>query len=255
MKRVILLFLGWSAACFAVDRFQVGPADIQATGMNAQRLAAIPVRMKAFVDAGKTAGVVTLLARHGRIASFEAVGYQDLETRKLMRKDTMFRIASLTKPITCAAVMVLVDEGRLAVIDPVEKYLPEYKALKLNPCGARLGYNCELTAPSRPMNIEDLMTHTSGLPPSAEPGNAPAASSLAELVTAGAKTHLLFEPGAQWSYSNIGFDILGRIIEVVSGQSFDRFLSERIFEPLGMNDTYFFVPAEAAAHRRPLRIS
>jgi CubicO group peptidase (beta-lactamase class C family) len=116
--------------------------------------------------------------------------------------------------------------------------------LKLNPCGARLGYNCESTAPSRPINIEDLMTHTSGLPPSAEPGNAPTASSLAELVTAGAKTQLLFEPGAQWSYSNIGFDILGRIIEVVSGQSFDRFLSERIFEPLGMKDAYFFVPAE-----------
>jgi len=161
-----------------------------------------------------------------------------------MRKDTMFRIASLTKPITCAAVMVLVDEGRLAVIDPVEKYLPEYKALKLNPCGARVGYNCESIAPSRPINIEDLMTHTSGLPASPEPGNGAAPNSLAELVAAGAKTPLLFQPGARWSYSNIGFDILGRIVELVSGQSFDRFLSERIFEPLGMKDTYFFVPAE-----------
>lgn len=244
MKKIILLFLGWSVTCLAADRLQVGRADIQAAGMNAQRLAAIPVRMKAFVEAGKTAGIVTLLARHGHIASFEAVGYQDLETRKPMRKDTMFRIASLTKPITCAAIMVLVDEGRLAVIDPVEKYLPEYKTLKLNPCGARLGYNCESIAPPRPINIEDLMTHTSGLPASAETDNRAVPSSLAELVAAGAKTQLLFQPGTRWSYSNLGFDILGRIIELVSGQSFDRFLNERIFEPLGMKDTYFLVPAE-----------
>ena len=132
--------------------------------MNAAGLARIPVRMKEFVTAGKTAGVVTLVARHGHVASLEAVGYQDLESKTPMRTDTIFRLASVTKPVTCAGIMILVDEGRVSLIDPVEKYLPEFKGLKLNPCGTRAGYNCALVTPSRPVNIIDLMTHTSGLP-------------------------------------------------------------------------------------------
>ena len=135
--------------------------------MNPARLARIPVRMKEFVAAGKTAGVVTLVARHGHVASLEAVGYQDLESKTPMRTDTIFRLASVTKPVTCAGIMILVDEGRVSLIDPVEKFLPEFKGLKLNPCGTRAGYNCELVTPSRPVNILDLMTHTSGLPGSA----------------------------------------------------------------------------------------
>ena len=217
--------------------------DVNAAGMSGRVLANIPLRMKEFVDQGVTAGVVTVVARYGKVASFEAVGYQDLKKKTLMRKDSMFRIASLTKPITCAGIMILVDEGKLSLIDPVEKYLPEYKEIKLNPCGTRAGYNCEAVTPERPINIEDLMTHTSGLPSSADTkGKEP--GSLAELVASGAKTHLLFEPGMAWNYSNIGIDILGRIVEVVSGKSFDEFLRERIFEPLKMTDTYFFVPAE-----------
>ena len=93
--------------------------------------------MKEFVTAGKTAGVVTLVARHGHVASLEAVGYQDLESKTPMRVDTIFRLASVTKPVTCAGVMILVDEGRVSLIDPVEKYLPEFKGLKVNPCGTR----------------------------------------------------------------------------------------------------------------------
>jgi CubicO group peptidase (beta-lactamase class C family) len=244
MKTKILFLMTCPLMCLAADKFDTGRVDAGAAGMSAERLAAIPVRMKEFVDDGKTAGAVTIVARHGQVASFEAVGYQDLESKKPMRKDTLFRIASLTKPVTCAAIMILVDEGRVALVDPVDKYLPEYAGLKLNPCGARTGHACEAVAPSRAINLEDLMTHTSGLPASANLGAGAPPQSLAELVTRGAKSQLLFEPGTQWNYSNIGIDILGRIVEIVAKQSFDQFLSERIFAPLGMKDTTFFVPAE-----------
>ena len=241
----VLLLLCSALLCLGADSFDFNRTDPAAAGMSAERLAAIPVRMKEFVEQGTTAGMVTIMARHGHIASFEAVGYQDLENKKPMRKDSLFRIASLTKPVTCAAIMILVDQGRISVIDPVEKYLPEYRGLKLNACGARSGYNCSLVTPSRPINIEDLMAHTSGLPAGAPeaPGAEPP-KSLAEQVSRGVKATLLFEPGTAWNYSNLGIDILGRIIEVVAKQPFDQFLSERIFAPLNMKDTSFVVPPE-----------
>jgi CubicO group peptidase (beta-lactamase class C family) len=213
-------------------------------GMSAARLARIPVRMKEFVDAGKTAGVVTLVERHGKVAEFDAVGHQDLESKTPMRTDTVFRLASVTKPITCAGIMVLVDEGRISLIDPAEKYLPEFKGLKVNPCGSLAGLNCEAVPASRPINIIDLMSHTSGLPGSVSGASAP--TTLAERVAAVSRATLLFQPGTAWNYSNIGIAALGRIIEVVSGQPYDRFLEERIFKPLEMKDTFFFIPAEKA---------
>ena len=211
--------------------------------MNAQRLAELPLRMKEYVDAHQTAGTVTIVARHGRVASFEAVGYQDVESKKPMSKDSLFRIASLTKPITCAGIMVLVDEGKISVIDPVEKFLPEYKGLKVNGCAGRSGYSCPGVLPSRPINIEDLMKHTSGLPSdSGAHGASDAPKTLAQVVASGAKLSLLFEPGTAWNYSNIGYSALGRIIEVVSKQPYDRFLEQHLFEPLKMKDTSFFPP-------------
>lgn len=210
--------------------------------MSAQRLAMIPVRMKEYVDAHQAAGMVTIVARHGQVASFEAVGYQDVEGQKPMRKNTIFRIASLTKPITCAGIMILVDEGKISVIDPVEKYLPEYKGIKVDGCQGRSGYGCGGSQPARPINIEDLMTHTSGLVASVNLSGAMQPQTLGELAMLGAKTQLLFEPGTHWSYSNVGYDILGRIIETVSKQPYDVFLKQHIFEPLGMKDTYFFLP-------------
>jgi len=212
--------------------------------MNAERLAAIPVRMKEYVDANQTAGTVTIVARHGKVASFEATGYQDLESKKPMRKNSLFRIASLTKPITCAGIMVLVDEGRISVIDPIEKFLPEYKGIKVNGCAGRSGYSCTGAAPARAMNIEDLMMHTSGLEATASARGGAEPTTLAERAALGAKTQLLFDPGTHWNYSNVGYDILGRIIEIVSKQSYDAFLEQRIFEPLGMKDTSFFPPDE-----------
>ena len=241
MKIGSLLFLGCSLAAVAAGPFVLGNPDPEAAGMSPARLARIPARMKEFVDAGKTAGVVTLVARHGHLASLEAVGYQDLETKTPMRTDTIFRLASVTKPVTCAGVMILVDEGRVSLIDPVEKYLPEFKGLKLNPCGTLAGYNCASVTPSRPVNILDLMTHTSGLPGSAPPAATPP-TTLAESVAAVSRATLLFEPGSAWNYSNIGIAALGRVIEVVTGQPYDRFLADRIFTPLEMKDTFFFVP-------------
>ncbi|MSU34895.1 MAG: class A beta-lactamase-related serine hydrolase [Pedosphaera sp.] len=218
------------------------------TGMDAERLARIPRRMNEFVDAGKTAGAVTLVARHGEIVTFEAVGYQDLEAKTPMRKDTIFRIASLTKPVTCAGIMALVDDGRLAVMDPVEKYLPEFKGQKVNRCSTVAGPDCPAVTPSRPINILDLMTHTSGLQggfPAPPGGEEPA--DLATLVAPGGKTILAFEPGTAWGYSNLGYAALGRIIEVVSGKLYDHFLSEKLFQPLGMKDTTFFPNATQKA--------
>lgn len=233
MRRIFAAVILFVTASHASDNVE---------GMNAGKLAEIPVRMQEFVDAGTISGVVTILARHGKIVEFDAVGLRDIESRSPMRKDSLFRIASLTKPVTCAAIMQLVDEGRLSLIDPVEKYIPEYKGMKLNPCEGRSGSNCAGVMPHRPINIEDLMTHTSGLVASVE-GKTPPAT-LAEQVVQGATSELLFEPGTKWNYSNLGINILGRIVEIISDKPFDQYLKERIFDPLSMIDTGFVVPPE-----------
>jgi len=240
-----LLFLSVSLPGFTASSVPLNHVDVKAAGMNPARIADIHQRMQDFVDRGKAAGIVTVLARHGHLASLDAVGYQDLESKAPMRTDTLFRIKSLTKPVTCIGIMTLVDEGRLSLFDPVEKYLPEFKGQKLNPCGERAGYACGLVAPHRPVNIEDLMKHTSGLR-APESSDSPAAS-LAELVAKAARMPLLFEPGTRWDYSNIGYDTLGRIIEVVTGKPYDQYLYDTIFEPLGMQDTFFYVPQEKRA--------
>ena len=240
MKISMFLLAG---CALAASSFVTDKLDPEAAGMSPVRLSRIRARMKEYVDAGKTAGVVTLVARHGKVAAFDAVGYQDLESKTPLKTDTIFRIASVTKPITCAGIMTLVDEGRISVIDPVEKFLPEFKGLKMNPCGTRAGINCSAVNPSRPVNLMDLMTHTSGLPGAAPAGSAPP-TTLAESVARVSRATLLFEPGTEWNYSNIGIAALGRVIEVVSGQPFDQFMAERLFQPLAMKDTFFFVPAE-----------
>jgi CubicO group peptidase (beta-lactamase class C family) len=244
MRSILVIALTTALAAQAADSFAGGRIDPPAAGMSPARLSLIPARMKEFVDAGKTAGIVTLVARHGHLAGLNAVGYQDLEAKTPMRADTIFRIASMTKPITCAGIMVLVDEGRVSLIDPVEKYLPEFKGLKVNPCGTRSGYACELMTPSRPVNIIDLMAHTSGLPGGVTARGGAQTETLAEAVAAVSGATLQFEPGTNWLYSQIGYMALGRIIEVVARQPFDRFMDERIIKPLGMKDTFFFVPPD-----------
>src|ERR1017187_3339691 len=207
MRTTVTLILSYALLALAARPFVVDKIDPEAAGMSQARLARIADRMKEFITAGKTAGVVTLVARHGHVASLEAVGYQDLESKTPMRTDTIVRLASVTKPVTCAGIMILVDEGRLSLIDPAEKFLPEFKGLKLNPCGTRSGYNCELVTPSRPVNIFDLMTHTSGLADAA-PGREAPPNTLAQRVAPITRGSLIFEPGTAWNYSNIGIAAL-----------------------------------------------
>lgn len=199
--------------------------------------------LQKFVDDGTIAGAVTLVAHRGKIVSLEAVGYADLATRAPMRTDNLFWIASMTKPITATAVMMLQDEGKLSVEDPVEKYLPEFKSQWMI---AEKGKDTlTLKRPARPITLRDLLTHTSGL----SNLDAPRPDcSLAELVTAYSQKPLEFEPGSKWSYCNAGINTLGRIVEVVSGQPYAEFLEQRLFRPLGMKDTTFW-PTERQARR------
>jgi CubicO group peptidase (beta-lactamase class C family) len=244
--KAISVVLFCSLSVLGSDTFSTDKIDPAAAGMDPARLASIPLRLKEFVDSNKVAGIVTLVARHGYVANISAVGYRELEDKLPMKTDTIFRIMSMTKPITCAGVMILVDEGKISLLDPVEKYLPEFKDLKLNPCGTRVGYSCQLVAPTRPVTVLDLMTHTSGLGDGfgGRGGTAAPPSTLAQVVAGVERATLLFDPGTAWNYSNFGIATLGRVIEVVSKEPYERFMAERIFEPLGMKDTFFSLPAD-----------
>ena len=245
MKAISLLLL-YSLAVSAGDTFSTDKIDPAAAGISAARLAVIPARLQEFVDAHKVAGIVTLIARHGSVAQINAVGYRELEDKSPMKNDSIFRIMSMTKPITCAGVMILVDEGKISLLDPVEKYIPEFRELKLNPCGTRVGYHCQAVEPTRPVNILDLMIHTSGLGDGfrGRGGNAAPPTTLAEAISAVDHATLLFDPGTAWNYSNFGIATLGRLIEVVSKEPYERFMAEKIFQPLAMRDTTFFLPPE-----------
>lgn len=217
--------------------------------LDAAKLAAVRTRMQQFVDKGEIAGAVTLVARHDRVVSLEAVGYQDLESKKPMQANSLFRIASMTKPVTAVGIMILADEGKLAVDDPVEKYLPEFRGQQLAVRGQE---GVTLQKPSRPITLRDLLTHTSGmhggLPRSPAGLYEKRDCTLAQAVPLYAQEPLQFEPGTKWQYCNVGIDTLGRIIEVVSGQSYETFLEKRIFNPLGMVNTCFY-PSPAQAER------
>jgi CubicO group peptidase (beta-lactamase class C family) len=213
------------------------------------KLAAIRTRMQTFVDQQEIAGAVTVVGRKDAILQYEAVGKLSPDKDQPMPKDALFRIASMTKPITALGIMMLVDEGKLSVEDPVEKHLPEFRGQML--VAGRSGDSLTLTKPSRPISVRDLLTHTSGLP-----GKFPAGladlyvkrdRTLAEGVMAVSQQSLEFEPGTKWAYCNPGIDTLGRLIEVLSGQSYEEFLSKRIFEPLGMKDTTFYPTAAQLA--------
>jgi CubicO group peptidase (beta-lactamase class C family) len=215
-----------------------------AAGMDPQRLAQIPVRMKEFVDKGQLSGAVTLVARRGVIVAHDAVGWQDVEEKTPMRKDSIFQIMSMTKPVTGVAIMILAEEGRLRLVDPVEKHLPEFRGLMLEIKDA--SGKIERKKPSRLITIADLMTHTSGMQtsPTGEWKDLyqKMDRTLAQAVAAYAKLPLDFEPGTKWQYSNMGIAALGRIVEVVSGQPFEKFIEQRIFTPLGMKDSFIFPP-------------
>ena len=222
------------------------------TGLDPARLAQIPVRMKQFVDKGTAAGIVTLVARHGKVAALDAVGYTDLETRQPIKADAIFQIHSMTKPIVAMAAMILAEEGKLSIGDPVEKYLPEFRGQWV--VESQGPGTMTLRRPARPVTLRDLMTHTSGMslnpPEGIKELHGALHKTLAEVVLVESQQPLEFDPGTKWQYSNNGIAALARIIEVVSGMPFEKFLEARIFQPLGMKDTYIFPPKEKH-HRMP----
>ena len=223
---------------------------LQAAEFDAAKLGKIRERMQSFVDQKVIAGAVTCVGSKEGVAHLEAVGLQKIETKQPMPKDALFRIASMTKPITAMGIMILQEEGKLSVDDPVEKHLPEFRGQRI--VASREGDSVTLKKPSRLITIRDLLTHTSGLPGGFPPGLADLYQTrnrtLAEAVLVSSQQPLDFEPGSKWSYCNAGIDTLGRIIEVTSGQSFEEFLKVRIFQPLGMNDTACF-PSEQQTTR------
>jgi CubicO group peptidase (beta-lactamase class C family) len=232
------------AACVSLS-----PAPGQSTraaGVNSKLLSQIPQRVQQFIDTQTVAGAVSLVAAGGEIVEFHALGMSDIEAKRPMQKDTIFQIMSMTKPVTAIGIMMLAEEGKLALRDPVEQYLPEFRnqrvVTNVGPDAAHF------SQPDHPITIRDLLTHTAGIQDAA-----PAAIhdypqlmnvSLAEVVRQLARQPLLFQPGTQWSYSSPGIEILGRLIEVCSGQKYEDFIADRILHPLGMKDTFFYPPAD-----------
>ena len=216
----------------------------ESVGFSSQGLDTLRQTMHALVDDARLAGVTTLVARHGKVVHFDVYGVQDLETRKPLTKDTIFRIASMTKPIVGVAMMMLWEEGKWSLDDPVSKYIPEFAHLKVAAPGGTGGE----VPQNKPMTMRQLMSHTAGFDVSAgyakhniTDRNQPLQSMIDKL----AKLPLPVQPGSDWRYGP-SVDIQGYVVEKMSGQALDAYLSRKIFEPLGMTDTGFWVdPAKS----------
>ncbi len=228
----------------------------ESVGMSSERLDRIEAAFAPYSEDGRLSGVVTVVARDGKVVHLAASGHQDVEGGEPMTQDTIFRMYSMTKPVASVALMMLWEEGHFLLSTPLQQLLPEFADVQVHVSGS--GDDMVTEAPRRPIIVRDLMTHTSGLTYTFIPG--PVAASyaaaglegsadavphddLAHYVRELAKQPLVAHPGTMWNYS-IGLEVAGRVVEVVSGQTFREFLKERIFDPLGMVDTDFFVPDE-----------
>lgn len=222
----------------------------ESVGISSERLASLHRGMQGFIDRHEAGGIVTLVAREGRIVDVHAVGFQDVEKNVPMKTDTIFRIASMSKPITSVATMMLVEDGKLLLTEPVSKYIPAFKGQKV------MGEGGALVPARRDITIRDLLAHRSGLSyrflnggpvgtayrqGGVTDGLTVTTMTTEEAINKLAAQPLLVQPGSAWNYS-LSDDVLGRVIEVVSGKSFDVFLNERLIKPLGMVDTSFIVP-------------
>ena len=266
MKKVIvtLLCAASAAVLAAIPLWAAGavpngkPED---AGFSTERLGRIREAVQRHITAGSVPGVVTLVARRGRIVHFEAHGLNDVEARKPMPKDAIFRLASMSKPIGAVAVMMMIEEGKVRLNDPVWRFIPEFKQARVavaKPGAAPAGRGRGGPPPevdlvdARAITVRDLLTHTSGLL-SGGPGQqtAPQAAAqrtpedtLATYMPRLGSVALDFQPGTLWRYSGLhGFDVLCRIVEVASGMTIDRFMQQRLFDPLGMKDTGFTITA------------
>src|SRR5262245_51099092 len=263
---LLLLILGLTSAA---ETPRAKPDDV---GISAPRLQRIHDLMQRHIEAGNIAGSVTLVARNGRIAHLEAQGLMDIETRKPMATDAMFRIMSMTKPIVGTAVLMLVEEGKVRLNDPISRFIPEFKGIKVGvlqgtqpppaPAGQRGAPPRFYTVPAdREITVKDLLTHTSGLVsgPISNSENAKVSlkgkESNADYIPRLGQVPLEFQPGTRWAYSaQAGFDTLVLVVERASGMKFDQFAAQRIFGPLGMKDTFFY-PAESYKPRIATRYS
>jgi CubicO group peptidase (beta-lactamase class C family) len=251
----LILLTGYLVSAQQAPPAQKAPASPSlapsAVGVSAQRLQRLHDGMKGFVDRNEAAGIVTLIVRDGKMVDFHATGYQDKDSKTPMRTDTIFRIMSMTKPVTSVAVMMLYEEGKLFLTDPVAKFIPAFKSAQVLEQGA------DKPVPARrAITIRDLLSHRSGISYNFLNGGPVGASyrksgvtdgftttpmTLAEGIDKLAAEPLIAHPGAAFNYS-LSTDVLGRVVEVASGQPFDVFLRERIFKPLKMVDTDFTVP-------------
>jgi CubicO group peptidase (beta-lactamase class C family) len=228
----------------------------ESIGFSSQRLGRINRVMQQYVDERQLAGMVTLVARHGKIVHFDKFGMADIRAKKPMQTDSLFRIYSMTKPITSTAVLMLFEEACFRLTDPVYQYIPAFKDVKVldsSPNSER-----RLIDPKRPISIRDLLTHTAGLSYGFDDNfyiddlyrknmwdkmDRNPNLTLADMVAEIAKIPLVFHPGTNFRYST-AVDVLGYLVQVVSGMPFEDFLKQRIFDPLGMPDTAFYVPSE-----------
>jgi CubicO group peptidase (beta-lactamase class C family) len=241
----------WALVALVVARVAAAQglpaAKPESAGVSSERLDRMHKAMQAFVDRHDLPGVVVLIARNGKTVDFRAIGGA--------KTDSLFRLASMSKPITSVAIMILFDEGKLLLTDPVAKYLPEFKDMKVAVLPKDGKGPPKLVPAERPITIRDLLTHRSGITygfmdggpvgdayrkNGVEDGLGDSAVTLADNVARLAKAPLANQPGKEFRYG-LSVDVLGRVVEVVSGQPFDTFLSERIFKPLKMNDTGFVV--------------
>ncbi len=226
-------------------------AKPEQVGFSSERLQRLDAAMQQKVDEKQFAGIVTILARHGRVVEFKTYGKKDLATGAPMEKDTIFRIYSMTKPVTGVAMMMLYEEGKWQPDDPISKYIPEFASLKVFK-GVDNNGEPILENPVHPPTMLQLMTHTAGftygfgssvVDKMYHDQQVLHSHTLQEMIEKLAKIPLLYEPGTRWVYS-ISVDIQGYLVERLSGKSLPDFMRERIFEPLGMKDTGFYVPKE-----------
>ena len=236
-------------------------------GISGERLQRLHQAVAQYVSDGTLPGAVTLVSRNGRVVWLESQGVMDIESKTPMTKDAIFPVFSMTKPMTATAILILMEQGKLRLSDPVSRFIPEFKqpgkvrvlksGVPAPAPGGRGGYppeSYDIVPASREITIRDLLTHTSGMVSIGVPNpNAPVlqmTDTLTELVPRFAPVPLDFQPGTKWAYSNFaGFDILARIVEIASGQPFGQFLKAMIFDPLGMQDTGFHPKTDQRASR------
>ena len=264
-KSATLLLTVFAVLALPLAAASVSTAKPEDVGVSSERLKRISQMIQRRIDAGDMTGAVTMVARKGRVVHLEAQGVMDLESKKPMAEDTMFRVASMTKPVTGVAIMMMIEEGKVRLTDPVSRYIPEFRGMKVAvalPSQGRGGGQAGrggapevpqfYTVPAeREITVRDLLTHVSGLASGAmsnsdtEKLNRRPEENLASYIPRLGTTALEFQPGSRWAYSaQAGFDTLGRIVEIASGMTLDEFFRQRIFDPLGMKDIYFWPPDE-----------